>query len=81
MSNEEAPRGAMGVERAILARALVTVRGTFDHLRTAGLSVDEAGNLTAKLHGLRVAEQSWTVREVERLMFIRALVDLRRIGS
>jgi hypothetical protein len=46
-----------------------------------GLSAAEAGNLTAHLNGLHVAEQGWALREIERLLFIRALVDLGRIPS
>jgi hypothetical protein len=46
-----------------------------------GLSAVEAGNLTAHLNGLRVAEQGWALPEIERLLFIRALVDLGRIPS
>ena len=58
-----------------------TVRSTYQRLRMAGLSAAEAGNLTAHLNGLHVAENSWTLQEIERLLFIRALVDLGRIPS
>jgi len=62
-------------------RAQRTVRSTYQRLRMAGLSATEAGNLTAHLNGLHVAEHGWTLQEVERLLFIRALVDLGRIPS
>lgn len=63
------------------AREQRTVRGTYQRLRMVGLSATEAGNLTAHLNGLHVAEQGWTLQEIERLLFIRALVDLGRIPS
>jgi len=58
-----------------------TVRSTYQRLRLAGLSASEAGNLTAHLNGLHVAEQGWSVSEIERVLFLRALVDLGRISS
>jgi hypothetical protein len=58
-----------------------TVRPTFRRLRLAGLTPDEAGNLTAHLAGLRVAGAPWTVREIERLVFLRTLVERGRLTS
>jgi hypothetical protein len=58
-----------------------TVRSTYQRLRMVGLSATEAGNLTAHLNGLHVAEQGWTLQEIERLLFIRALVELGRMPS
>jgi hypothetical protein len=58
-----------------------TVRSTYQRLRMVGLTATEAGNLTAHLNGLHVAEHGWTLQEIERLLFIRALVELGRIPS
>lgn len=58
-----------------------TVRRTFQRLRMVGLSTAEAGNLTAHLRGLRIGRQPWTVAEIERLMFLRALVETGRVDS
>ena len=58
-----------------------TVRSTYQRLRMVGLTANEAGNLTARLNGLHVTEQGWTPQEIERLLFVRALVDLGRIPS
>ena len=46
-----------------------------------GLTATEAGNLTAHLSGLQVTERSWTIHEIERLQFLRTLVDLGRLRS
>jgi hypothetical protein len=46
-----------------------------------GLTATEAGNLTAHLNGLRIADQSWTLHEIERLQFVRTLVERGRIPS
>jgi hypothetical protein len=58
-----------------------SVRSTYQRLRMVGLSATEAGNLTAHLNGLHVAEHGWTLQEIERVLFIRALVELGRIPS
>jgi hypothetical protein len=58
-----------------------TVRSTYHGLRLVGLSAIEAGNLTAHLNGLQVAERGWSLSEIERILFLRALVDLGRISS
>jgi hypothetical protein len=57
------------------------VRSTYHRLRMVGLSPREAGNLTAHLNGLRVADQGWTLHEIERLLFVRALVERGRLPS
>jgi hypothetical protein len=44
-----------------------------------GWAEDEAGNLAAHLAGLDVTRGGWRIREVERLMFIHALVATRRL--
>jgi hypothetical protein len=40
-----------------------------------GLAPAEAGNLTAVLAGLRTADQPWQVREINHLLFLRAMRD------
>lgn len=57
------------------------VRTTYRRLRMGGLTAGEAGNLTAHLAGLHVVPRGWQIEEVERLLFVRELVRLGRIGS
>jgi hypothetical protein len=64
-----------------LAPEPVPVRTTYRRLRIAGLTPREAGTLTGHLSGLRIVPSGWTIEEVERLMFIRALVGSGRMGS
>ena len=45
-----------------------TVRSTYQRIRLAGLTAMEAGNLTAHLNGLHVAEQGWSLSEIERIL-------------
>jgi hypothetical protein len=45
------------------------------------LAPTEAGNLTAYLRGLRPVDQGWTVSEIDRLLFLRYLVDRDRLDS
>jgi hypothetical protein len=48
-------------------------------LEAGGWTQREAGNLVALLHGLRPARTGWTVREIEHLRFLHALVKAGRI--
>jgi hypothetical protein len=50
-------------------------------LRLRGFSEVEASNLTAYVAGLRPAGHGWTLRELDRLLFIRWLVDARQLES
>ena len=58
-----------------------SVRSTYHRLRMVGLTAVEAGNLTAHLSGLRIADQAWTLHEIEGLLFVRALAARGRIPS
>jgi hypothetical protein len=54
---------------------------TFRRLRIAGLTAAQAGNLTARLSGLAPVRTGWSVNEIERLLFLRSLVDSGRVRS
>jgi hypothetical protein len=54
---------------------------TFRRLRIAGLTAAQAGNLTARLSGLSPVRTGWSVAEIERLLFLRSLVDTGRVRS
>lgn len=58
-----------------------SVRTTYRRLRIGGLTETEAGNLTAHLAGLHAVPNGWQIEELERLLFVRELVRLGRIGS
>ena len=62
------------------ARASATL-GVYRDLGALALSTSEAGNLTAYVRGIRPVERGWTVAEIDRLLFLRHLVDRGRIGS
>ena len=46
-----------------------------------GFQATEAANLTGFLIGLAPVERGWTVGEIERLLFVRHLVERRYIKS
>ena len=48
-------------------------------LEAGGWTEREAGNLVALAHGLRPARSGWTVREIEHLRFVQAMVKSGRI--
>jgi hypothetical protein len=49
-------------------------------LQISGFTPIEAGNLIARLAGLSHASSGWTIRQVEHLVFIRAIVETGRLG-
>jgi hypothetical protein len=57
------------------------LRRVFLGLRRCGLSVEQAGNLTAHLEGIRAVPGGWTLDEVARLQFARWLVTAGLLGS
>jgi hypothetical protein len=59
---------------------LVT-RSTYRNLVTRGLAPDEAATLTAFMCGIPIAEVHWSLRQVNQLLFLRALVQSGRFGS
>jgi len=54
---------------------------TYRDLGAKGLAPAEAGNLTAYLRGLRPVDHGWTVAEIDRLLFLRYLVDRGRFDD
>jgi len=45
-----------------------------------GLAPEEAANLTAFLSGIHVGEQSWKLKEINQLLFLRNLNRAGRFG-
>jgi hypothetical protein len=56
-------------------------RSTFWGLTMRGFTAAEAADLTAHLQGLQKTSVAWTLREVEHLLFLRALVERGRLES
>ena len=56
-------------------------RVTYRLLGSRGFRSDEAGNLTAYLYGLPPVNGGWAVGEIERLLFLRHLVERGDLGS
>ncbi len=54
---------------------------TYRQLLMKGLAPDEAANLTAFLCGIPVADVHWSLRQVNRLLFLRELARTGRFGS
>jgi hypothetical protein len=46
-----------------------------------GLAPDEAATLTAFMCGIPIADLQWSIRQVNQLLFLRALVQTGRFGS
>jgi hypothetical protein len=57
------------------------MRRDFLGLRRCGLTVEQAGNLTAHLQGIHAVPGGWTLQEVARLEFTRWLVRSGDIGA
>jgi hypothetical protein len=50
------------------------------HLEAGGWTEREASNLVALVHGLRPTRDGWTIREIEHLRFLHAMVKSGRIA-
>jgi hypothetical protein len=51
----------------------LTTRLTYRNLIIRGLAPDEAANLTAWMAGINVGDSSWTLRQVNQLLFLRQM--------
>ena len=54
-------------------------RATFMALRWSGLTSEEAANLTARVAGIGSTPCGWTVADVQKLLFLRWLVERQRL--
>lgn len=59
----------------------VITRANYRALLLLGLAPDEAANLTAYTCGLQVGQQRWTLKELNRLLFLRELQRNGRVGG
>ena len=55
-------------------------RSTYRLLVSRGLAPDEAATLTAFLCGIPVADGRWSIRQVNQLLFLKAMVQNGRFG-
>lgn len=58
--------------------AELPTRSTYRNLLIRGLAPDEAANLTAYLAGIPIGESSWTLRQINQLLFLR---QMNRTGA
>ena len=56
-------------------------RSTYRSLVTRGFAPDEAATLTAFLCGIPIADVRWSLRQVNQLLFLRAMAQAGRFGS
>jgi len=61
-------------------RAAGWVRASQRLLVMRGLSPSEAGNVVAYMAGLHAAGSTWTVKQIERLLVLRSLVECGRVS-
>ena len=64
----------------LTATATTGARSMVWRLEGGGWTRREAGNLVALFHGLRPSRDGWSVREIEHLRFLQALVKTGRVG-
>jgi hypothetical protein len=74
------PRSASSTAAQDETTRLVT-RSTYRTLVARGLAPDEAATLTAFMCGIPIADARWSLRQVNQLLFLRALVLSGRFGS
>jgi hypothetical protein len=54
---------------------------TYRQLVTRGFASSEAANLTAYLNDLPIADQPWTLRQVNAVLFLQKLREAGRFGA
>jgi len=82
IDNDAATSGTTPGPAAWPGTADGSVAGTYRRLVfLAGLRPREAASLVGRLEGLPMVPGGWTLAEVERLLFVRALVRRGRMGS
>lgn len=64
----------------MLADTLAT-RSTYRVLLMRGLTPEEAANLTAFLCGIPIDQVRWSLRQVNQLLFLRAMARTGRFGA
>lgn len=62
-------------------RDMREMQGLYRTFLRCGFSVEQAGNLTARLEGIGAVPGGWSLRDVERLRFMRWLVSAGRLGA
>ena len=65
------------------ARTVGTTPGpaaAYRQLVMRGLAPDEAANITAMMRGIPIGATPWTVREINHLLFLRAMRDASRFS-
>ena len=72
---------ARTTKRGTAGRDLPETYSVYLGLRRSGLSSAEAGNLTARLEGIQPVPGGWSLRDVERLLFLRWLITSGRLGT
>ena len=80
MSTSRAIVGEPPIEDHENAARDLVVSVMIRQLQICGLSPIEAANLTARLVGLPGVRGGWSTRQVEHLMFLRAIVDSGRLA-
>ena len=59
----------------------MSATATYRELGARGFAATEAANLTAYLHGIRLAGRGWSIEQIDRLLFLRYLVEHGRLQS
>ncbi|HEX2470885.1 MAG TPA: hypothetical protein VHK05_09865 [Candidatus Limnocylindrales bacterium] len=60
--------------------AQLETRSTYRLLVGRGLAPDEAATLTAFMCGIPIADGRWSIRQVNQLLFLKAMVQAGRFG-
>jgi hypothetical protein len=59
---------------------LPTTRATYRTLLLKGMAPEEAANLTAYLAGIPIGDSTWTLKQINQLLFFRQMARMGRFG-
>ncbi len=63
------------------ARQGPPTRATYRTLLLKGMAPEEAANLTAYLAGIPIGDSTWTLRQINQLLFLRQMQRTGRFGD
>jgi hypothetical protein len=72
---------ASAVETTPETQRSLATRSTYRHLLLKGMAPEEAANLTAFMAGIPVGEATWTLKQINQMLFLRQMRQTGRFGD
>lgn len=70
----------LAAQSSTAARTGLPTRTTYRSLLLKGMAPEEAANLTAYLAGIPIGDSTWTLKQINQLLFLRQMQRTGRFG-